>query len=220
MEEIKEAENSLVDLGWAERIKKILYHNSDPYSNVNLLPLDLQGYNSQSKAFDILLELKPKLIIEVGSWKGASAIYMAKILKNIGHTDFEIVCVDTWLGSVEHWFDRVSHDLFKIDIYQQFLSNVIHEGLTDIITPFRIDSVNAAEYFRIIEAVPDFIYIDAGHDYLSVKNDLFLYSSLLKPGGHLVGDDWFHEPIKSAVYDTFEKNAIIELGVDKYLWIK
>jgi hypothetical protein len=35
----------------------------------------------------------------------------------------------------------------------------------------------------------------------------------------MVGDDWFHEPIKQAAYDTFG-DKVIELSVDKYLWVK
>ena len=42
---------------------------------------------------------------EVGSWKGRSAINMARAVKTLD-LPAEIVCVDTWLGSPEHWLKQ------------------------------------------------------------------------------------------------------------------
>ena len=46
----------------------------------------------------VIADVKPKLIVEVGTWKGASAIYMAKICRKL-ELNTEIVCIDTWLGT-------------------------------------------------------------------------------------------------------------------------
>jgi predicted O-methyltransferase YrrM len=204
-------------------VRNRLYKDYDPYTfSGDLLPLDAQGFNSRSPSLlEKLLECKPKLIIEVGSWKGASAMFMADALRE-HYTDFEIVCVDTWLGSVEHWDNTYFNDKFingRPNLYEQFRSNIVHERLTDFITPFPIDSTNAFEYFKTNKISADFIYIDAGHDYSSVRMDLINYAEILRPGGYMVGDDWFHEPIKQAAYDTFG-DKVIELSVDKYLWVK
>ena len=61
-----------------EKIRNLLYRGHDPYSfSGDLLPLDAQGYNS-NEVFRKLLEIQPKLIIEVGTWKGLSALSMAR----------------------------------------------------------------------------------------------------------------------------------------------
>ena len=40
---------------------------------------DLQGWNSIHPLFeDLLRQVKPTVLVEVGSWKGASVIHMAK----------------------------------------------------------------------------------------------------------------------------------------------
>jgi cephalosporin hydroxylase len=111
-----------------KEIRELLFGEGyDPYDKLKLLPLDMQGWNSQASIFGrIIEELKPKLIVEVGTWKGASAIHMAK--ECLKYTDdFEIVCIDTWLGSVEHW-SGVSQELPRNDfingrpnLYNQFL---------------------------------------------------------------------------------------------------
>lgn len=43
----------------------------------------------------VISQLKPKLIIEVGTWKGASAVHMAELCKEYEIDGAEIVCVDT-----------------------------------------------------------------------------------------------------------------------------
>jgi len=210
-----------------EKIKKYLYGDYDPYSFTGeIMPLDDQGWNSDSAVFLKLLEIQPKLIVEVGTWKGASAIHMANILKE-NYTDFEIVCIDTWCGNVEHWDPNSGHSgHFKNNfvngrpiIYDQFRSNIVHKGLTDYITPFPIDSINAFEWFKTNNISVDAIYIDAGHDYNSVRMDLMNWATVLRSGGYLLGDDWFHQPIKNAAHDTFG-DKVIEMSHEKFLWIK
>ena len=45
----------------------------------NPLPTDLHGWNGKSDIFAKLIEeVRPKRIVEIGSWKGQSTITMAK----------------------------------------------------------------------------------------------------------------------------------------------
>ncbi|NJO30621.1 MAG: hypothetical protein HC874_26075 [Richelia sp. SL_2_1] len=106
--------------------------------------LDIQGWNSDSTIFpEMIKEVEPKLIIEVGTWKGASAIHMASLVKFL-NLDTKIVCVDTWLGALEMWTDREDKDRYLSlglnlgypTVYYQFLYNVIESGFGDIISPF------------------------------------------------------------------------------------
>jgi cephalosporin hydroxylase len=207
-----------------ETVRQKIFKERDPYHELPVLALDMQGWSSESPVFrDIISELQPKLIIEVGSWKGASAIHMAKTCLEF-YSDFEIVCIDTWLGSVEHWTGDQSL-LMKYavngrpNIYQQFLSNVYASDLQEYITPFPIDSLNGAEVLARLKVSADFIYVDAGHEYLSVRNDFTAYSALLREGGYLLGDDWNYQPVKDAAIDSFNEDKIIDKG-DKFLWIK
>ena len=210
-----------------EKVRTKLYGEYDPYYGLDQQPLDMQGWaTSDSPAFDELInQLKPKLIIEVGSWKGRSAIRMAQLALQ-HHDDIEIVCIDTWLGSYEHWvgidksLEKNRFQNGRPDVYQKFLSNVVHNNLQKYITPFPIDSINGALTLENFGTQADLIYVDAGHESISVRIDLCLYSSLVRAGGCLLGDDFFHPPVKSAAYETFGEDKVIKLSEDKFLWIK
>ena len=72
----------------------------DPYEGAKLVPLDLQGWASDDPILAACIaKVRPKLIIEVGSWKGASAVKFAKWMKkaNPSTNCFQLICVDTWL---------------------------------------------------------------------------------------------------------------------------
>lgn len=205
--------------------EKIHGFDGNPYTGLEVLPSDLQGWGSTDSSFEeIITRIKPKRIFEVGSWKGGSAVNMANLAMREGATteELEIVCIDTWLGSVEH-YDMEFFLSFRKNgrplLFEQFLSNIIHEQKTDVVTPFPIDSINASECLRKWGLLADLIYIDAGHDYTSVRNDLTLYSTLVREGGYILIDDWHHEPIRAAAYDTFGQDKVFEVG-KKAAWIR
>ena len=75
--------------------------------------LDLQGWGSVDKVFEYLLpKIKPNLIIEIGSWKGRSAIHMAQLTKKY-NSPAEILCIDTFLGSPQMWINKDNKNFYK-----------------------------------------------------------------------------------------------------------
>ena len=87
-------------------IGKIL--KESPYEGFNHqdYPQDVQGWGSQHPIFQrVMGAIKPALVLEVGTWKGASALHMASLLKAQSQEkggDRAIICIDTWLGGLEH----------------------------------------------------------------------------------------------------------------------
>lgn len=205
------------------KIRPLLFQSHNPYENVTVLPFNGHGWNSNSPAFETAISrTNPlNLIVEVGSWMGGSARTMAGLIKDRqGRADFEIVCVDTFLGSVEHWTRESFLMTFtngRPDVYHQFLSNVLHANMQDVITPFACDSINAAQVLKRFNVVADIVYIDAGHDYESVSADIKRWIEILRPGGTLLLDDAHHPPIQQAVADLIP-NATRE--AEKFLWTK
>lgn len=66
----------------------------------------MQGWGSTHPIFaEVINLISPRLILEVGSWKGASVIHMANLLK-AQNIDGAIICIDTWLGGL----DNISND--------------------------------------------------------------------------------------------------------------
>ncbi|HSE79178.1 MAG TPA: class I SAM-dependent methyltransferase [Alphaproteobacteria bacterium] len=182
------------------RIRQLL-HPVDPYRDFDheVSALDLQGWSSNHPIFaQVIAKTRPTLIIEVGTWKGASAIHMARTAKDEGLRDFEIVCIDTWLGSSEHWLKRDDPNFFASlrlehghpSLYRQFLANVIKSGHADVITPLPLASGAAFEVLHAHRVQADLIYLDAGHGYADVRDDIGRYWRLLRPGGIMMGDDY------------------------------
>jgi len=178
----------------------------DIYHGLELLPKDLQGWNGESPIFSALIQtLKPRHIIEVGTWKGQSAITMARAVKAQG-LQTKITCVDTWLGALEFWDfckETPERDLMLKhgypQVYFQFLSNVVHEGMQDVILPFPNTSFVAAKYFKANGITAELIYIDGSHEYADVLSDCAEYWDILSAEGMMFGDDWGWPGVRAAV---------------------
>jgi len=166
-------------------------------------------------------------VIEVGSWKGASAIHMARRLEDLG-LGAEIVCVDTWLGAIEFLDNKEDLDRYVSlrlrhgypTVYYQFLANVVKTGFQNVITPFPQTSLIAARWLRKHNVQAQLIYIDGSHEEEDVLSDLTHYWPVLAPDGIMFGDD-FNEAwpgVRSAVRAFCELYGC-ELVVSDGRWV-
>lgn len=200
-------------------VRETLFHDWPVYDGAQDLPIDLQGWSSTNPIFATLIDLvRPKLIIEVGTWKGASAIYMANLCAERG-LDTEILCVDTWLGD-EHCRNSPEWAPFAADVprlYRQFASNVVHTGHQHRITPIQRTSRQAADLFRRHGIRAGLIYIDASHTYEDVKADAEDYLPLLEPQGVIFGDDWTFPEVRRAV-GVIAVEKFLTVNVEEPQW--
>lgn len=179
----------------------------EPYNTVDVLPFNPQGWYGNGLSMEWLIQRqRAKIVIEVGSWLGASTRHIAQILPEDG----VVYAVDHWMGSPNE-----DNSVFDIpNLYRQFLSNVIHANLTDKIIPVRLSSAEAA---KTLAVKPDLIYIDATHDFTNVYQDLLLWYPFVKGHGILCGDDylWGDDPangggpVKRAVDAFANANGLI-----------
>lgn len=89
-------------------VKNTIFRGVNPFEDYpfDSTLVDYQGWGSDHPILTTLIDiLRPKLILEVGTWKGLSAIYMANCIKSL-NLETEIVCIDIWLGSPEHWLPK------------------------------------------------------------------------------------------------------------------
>lgn len=197
---------------------KGLYEGIEPSGSKEVF-----GWHSDSQIFSGLIrETKPKTIIEVGTWLGASAINMARETRSAG-LDTTIYCVDTWLGAEEFW-TRWSHTPERDlrcrngmpQVYYSFLSNVVEHGMQDIIVPVPNTSHIGSMILKHNGVQAELIYIDGSHEYEDVKRDIKDYMPVLASGGVMFGDDMNWYDVRAAVEDSFGKSFDL---VEDNFWV-
>ena len=186
-------------------------HKVDPYAGFEFdrYDFDPAGWGSKSPAFAKLIAEQGErleLVIEVGTWKGGSAIEMAAAIDAAGN-DATVLCIDTWLGALEFWNDHEDPERYGAlalkngypTVYYQFLANVCHAGHQNRVVPFPQTSATAALWLASRGVRAGLIYVDGSHEEGDVYADLCAYHELLAEGGTLFGDDWTWDGVRMAV---------------------
>jgi len=118
--------------------------------------------------------------VEIGCWKGrATCAFKCQTSKD----QFELYCVDPFLGSSEH------KDLLNGgSTRKEFEKNLKDRNLLDSVLVLEEYSSEAAKQFD--DESLDIIFIDAEHDYDNVKLDILSWTPKLKSGGLILGHDY------------------------------
>ncbi|MFT5404193.1 MAG: putative O-methyltransferase YrrM [Verrucomicrobiales bacterium] len=206
-----------------------LLHAVDPYEDFDhtAYPNDPVGWGSDSTAFEKLIANAQhiELIVEVGTWKGGSAITMAKALQ-AHNSSATILCIDTWLGALEFWQnhqDSARYGSLNLkngypSVYYQFLANVCYAGHQARIVPFPQTSATAALFLRTHGIQSSLIYIDGSHEEEDVYQDLFDYWPILSSGGIIFGDDYTWDGVRLAV-SRFAKEKRLQIAFEADKWM-
>lgn len=175
----------------------------------------VEGFFSQGEC-DFLQSVldradSPSHFIEVGSWKGRSASFMAVAIHNSGKT-IKFDCVDTWEGS-----DEIAHvndnDVKNGTLFETFKQNMKPvEGMYNAV---QLPSVTAAKLYE--DKSLDFVFLDASHDYDNVVADIVAWLPKVKEGGIIGGHDALHPPIVAACADTVGQ---VDLNPQRDCWYK
>ena len=193
------------------------------------LAVDMQGWQSDHPIFaEVFQKHRPKLVCEIGTWKGASVLRMHKLAKSLG-LETHFICIDTWLGSnATLWLEDDLRTHLQLvhgypSMFRQFVHNVKAAGAQDCISPFPITSTAAAHAFPKLGIKFDALYVDAGHEEEEVYFDLKLFYGSVVEGGAIFGDD-YHEnwPVVIRAVNRFcaEKNLELKAGDGKFYFVK
>jgi len=109
------------------------------------------------------------VIVEIGSWKGKSTIWLAKGSK--AGNEVKVYAIDPHTGGP---------DLGPAWTLEDFEKNIKMAEVDDIVIPIVKTSEEAAETF---EQPVEFVFIDGAHEYELVKLDFLLWFPKLIEGG-------------------------------------
>lgn len=169
----------------------------------------IDGWFDFNKLYDRMInEVSEGHFVEVGSWLGKSACYMAEMIKRSGkHIAFD--CVDLWsLEGNDPWYKQAFEKYGNI--FEIFQTNISKTGYKVGIK--RMPSVEAAKLYE--NESLDFVFIDANHQYKWVKEDIQAWLPKVKKGGYIGGHDYSdsdgHKGVVQAVNESFENFEILE----------
>lgn len=128
--------------------------------------------------YDWVVENEPTDILEIGTFHGVSACYLAAALQELGTG--KVVTIDK-----EHSKDRDPSVLGLADTL----------GLHEHIQPIFAERSFTWELWRMLDADPrpqfDLVFHDAFHTWDVVGYGFFLTDKLLRPGGWMLFDDMY-----------------------------
>jgi len=146
-------------------------------------------------AYDLVSNFKPKLIVELGTHKGASFFAMCQAVKD-HNLDTLLVAIDTWTG------DKHS-GLYKNSIYRE-VKNVIAKIYPNIKTELIKDYFdNALNFFK--PKTIDLLHIDGLHTYDAVKHDFDNWIDKLSPNGIILMHDITEKSKDFGVYKFWDE---------------
>jgi predicted O-methyltransferase YrrM len=178
------------------------------YKNIN-------GWFDFENLYSFIVDIFQKgKFVEIGSWMGKSSSYMAVEIAN-SNKNIQFYCVDTWEGSVEHKNNEL---IIQDKLYDTFLKNI--HPVKKYINPIKKSSELASADFE--DESLDFIFIDAGHSYEDVKNDLKKWYPKLKQNGFIAGHDFSQAAwpgVVQAVSEWANENNIIYSLTESSCWI-
>jgi len=204
-----------------------VYFRHDPYDQLAVRPLDLQGwFNTNDEFWKRMVVLsQPRLAIEVGVWKGRSTAVIATELKTQMAGGL-VLAVDTFTGAPEFWTnDNDPERGLEIvngwpTVIWTFMSNMKQLGLAEYVVPLPLPSLQAAIWVRKHDLWIDLIHIDGAHEYQMLLLDIQAWWPMVRVGGVMVGDDYDleHWPEVVKVVNEFQAWTKLELHVDGVKW--
>lgn len=225
-------------------VKAWLFAERDPY-NLTAFPgivreADKGNEEISTRALSgavyslLLPKLKPRMIVELGVFRGGSTAKAVQILRKLGLTDSFVVCVDTWLNDFCLQFEENTHKNTESDycnfpnaqgaslMYYAFLRKMTKENMQSQVIPLPSAVTVAAHVFTEAGWTPDLIFVDASHAFADVLLDMENWWFLLACGGVMAGDDFMTTGVQQAVGTfAFKRGLTIDTyaGVSTKYWI-
>lgn len=208
-----------------------LFNGTSPYENfppphaaAKLRTSQVKGWGSNGAVFEnVIRRVRPKIVVEVGTFLGASAIHMAGLTQRLG-LETQILCVDDfrgWAGFKER-FGKIPMENGDVWLYYQFLQNVVTFKHSETVLPVPFSSGSTLMLLCEWGVMADLVEIDAGHDFLSAWADINRGFRILRPGGVIFGHDYFtaadNRGVRRAV-DLFAKVNHLKVNVDGQHWV-
>ncbi|MEQ1817841.1 MAG: class I SAM-dependent methyltransferase [Terricaulis sp.] len=136
---------------------------------------------------NMVTEMKPRRYLEVGAFEGQSTVYMIENCAPQGA--FELACIDTWSGGIEHNPAEMAAVEARFD---RNMARAQARGHSFTLRKMKAQSTDAMAQLLTEGGanVFDVAYIDASHQAPDVLADAILAFKLTRVGGIMIFDDY------------------------------
>ena len=162
---------------------------------------------------------KPKFFLEVGVFHGVTGRNVCELLSRIHNENFKYIGIDLFENNDENKDEVIPSVNFSNPLKQLYFKYIKRqnpyslEAVKDLLKKFEknIELIkgNSNEILRKVDMSKiDYVFLDGGHDYETVKNDLENCKSVINNNGTVLCDDYnlsYAPGVKKAI-DEFLKN--------------
>lgn len=180
----------------------------------------LEGWTEPDRACEmaeLVYETKPKVVVEIGTFGGRSAIAMAFALRQ-NNNGGKIYCIDPWRleyaneGEGEDNQKWWTENIQIHEIHRKCMEAIWSHNIDDWLVVIRAASQHCFELFKKI----DILLIDGNHSEVASLRDAQLYVPNVRPGGHVLADDidWQVRMGDTVIQSTHKELQFIEAYCD------
>ena len=148
-----------------------------------------------------IIKKKPKCFLEIGVFHGVTARNVCEVLFNIHQHDFKYIGLDLFEKNNENKNEVIPNTNFNNPlkkIYFQFIKRqdpYSFEAVNDLLKKFKnniyLIKGNSNKILKNIDMSKiDYVFLDGGHEYETVKNDLNNCFEVIEKNGTILCDDY------------------------------
>ena len=195
----------------------------------------LKQDNIGSKFLNEVASKKPKNFLEIGVFHGVTARNICELLYSIHNKDFKYIGLDLFGENSENSKEIIPNTKFNNPLKSIYFKYILRkdpysfEAVNDLLKRFKenvqLIKGNSNNLLKNIDMSKiDYVFLDGGHAYETVKNDLFYSYPVLINGGTILCDDYdlsYAPGIKKAIDEfVINKNLKSEILYNRFVKIE
>ena len=162
---------------------------------------------------------KPKTFLEIGVFHGVTARNVCELLYSIHKSEFKYIGLDLFGESIENKDEIIPNTKFNNPLKKIYFEYILKrdpysiEAVSSLLKKFEkniyLIKGNSNKLLKKIDMSKiDYVFLDGGHAYETVKNDLYYSKSVLDNDGTILCDDYnlSQAPGVKKAIDEFVKN--------------
>ena len=175
---------------------------------------------------DFLLEEvrkeRPKIFLEIGVFHGVTARNICELLHQTHKNDFKYIGLDLFVENEENKNEVIPNNTFNNPLKRIYFKYIKKqnpyslEAVRDLLKKFEKNTHliqgNSNKVLKKIDMSKiDYVFLDGGHEYNTVKNDLDNCIEVIKKGGTVLCDDYnlgSAPGVKEAIDEFVNKNQL------------